>query len=92
MSVDELNVYPLRKSIIGLQDSLKTPIKNILSLGHVPMLSRYMQRSRIKMGLPDIPPTAYSKKDAATQILEMAKILDFENRFGFDLNKRIFKY
>lgn len=92
MSNQELNKYPLRKSIIGLQDSLKSPIKNILSIGHVPIFSRYIQRVRTKIGLPAIPPTAYSDKNVVTQILDLAKIVDVEGKIGFNTDRKNFKY
>ncbi|MEM3986300.1 MAG: hypothetical protein QXR39_05995 [Candidatus Methanomethylicia archaeon] len=92
MSEQELNKYPLRKSIIGLQDSLKSPIKNILSVGHVPIFSRYIQRVRTKIGLPGVPPTAYSDKNVVAQILDLARAVNVEGKIGFDANKKNFKY
>jgi len=92
MSDLEAHRYPLRKDIVGLQDSLKHPVKNILSLGHVPTLSRYIQRVRARIGLANIPPTAYSDANSVTQILNLIKAANIDDKIGFDVDKKNFKY
>ncbi|MCS7369438.1 MAG: hypothetical protein NDF57_06990 [archaeon GBS-70-058] len=92
MSSNESKIHPLRKDIMGLQDSLKFPIRNILRTGHVPMLSRYMQRTRSRIGLPSIPPTAYSNTEYVNQMLNLVRSIGACRRIGFDFDRRDFKY
>ncbi|MCX8168670.1 MAG: hypothetical protein N3E39_00380 [Candidatus Methanomethylicia archaeon] len=92
MTEQKYDIHPLRKEISGLQDSLKSPLKNILSIGHVPSFSRYIQRFRTRIGLPGIPPTVYSDVNIANQILDLAKMVNVESKIGFDINKKNFKY
>ncbi|MCR6624231.1 MAG: hypothetical protein NDF58_06655 [archaeon YNP-LCB-024-027] len=92
MSSSEGKIHPLRKDIVGLQDSLKSPIRSILRTGHVPMLSRYMQRTRSRIGLPSIPPTAYSNTEYVNQMFNLIKSIGAGRRIGFDFDRRDFKY
>jgi len=56
------------------------------------MLSRYMQRTRSRIGLPSIPPTAYSNTEYVNQMFNLIKSIGAGRRIGFDFDRRDFKY
>ncbi|RLE50160.1 MAG: hdrC-like protein [Candidatus Methanomethylicota archaeon] len=92
MSRRELKLYPLRKPVKGLPNQFKSPTKGLLSYGHVPRLSGFLQRTRTKLGLDKTPPSAYQFKDAVKDIQEIFKVFNLDAKFGWDWKKKRFKF
>lgn len=92
MSEREVKLYPLRKRIRGLPVSFKTPTRGIISYGHVPRLSRFLQRIRVKLGLPGTPPTAYEVKEAVEEIQKIIKDIELDIKINWDWKRKRMKY
>ena len=90
---ENLQLYPLRKDLKGfLPPQFRISISNILSIGHVQEFVDMWKGRRVKIGLSDIPPTAYKHEFAVKQVQDIAKKLMFDKKIGFDLEKRKLKY
>ncbi|MGP3667287.1 MAG: hypothetical protein ACKD6N_00260 [Candidatus Bathyarchaeota archaeon] len=90
---ENLRLYPLRKDIKGfLPHQFRFPVSNILLTGHVQEFLEVWKGRRVKLGLPDIPPTAYKHTFATKQIQDIAKKLMFDEKIGFDLEKGKLRY
>ncbi|MCX8176493.1 MAG: hypothetical protein N3E48_04605 [Candidatus Bathyarchaeota archaeon] len=86
-------LYPLRKNVKGfLPHQFRIPVSNILLIGHVQELIDVWKDRRVKVGLPDTPPTAYKHKFVTKQIQDIAKRLMFDDKIGFNLKEGKLRY
>lgn len=92
MSEKEIKLYPLRKRIRGPPLPFKSPIKGIILYGHVPRLSGFLQRVRVRMGLPKTPPTAYEVKDAVKEIQRIIRSTGLDVKICWDWKQKRMKY
>lgn len=67
MSSDE-NLYPWRKKENPLASSISSPILRLIRVGHIHRLLPTMEKEREKMGLQRLPPSAFSSKDAVSEV------------------------
>lgn len=76
MSDDELTLYPWRKKVKTLPESFKSPIENIIRMGHIPKLVAMREKVRETLGINRKPPTAYQHEDAREELEELVKSTD----------------
>lgn len=88
-----LLLHPLRKEVKGfLPPPLRIPMTNLLSTGHTQELIDIWKGRRKKIGLVEVPPTAYRYDEAIKQVQEIVRILKVEEKIGYDYEKKGLKY
>jgi len=92
LSEKEIRLYPLRKKIRGLPPAFKSPTRGIISYGHVPRLSGFLQRTRVKIGLSKTPPTAYEVKQAVEEIQKIVKETGLDVKITWDWKRKRMRY
>jgi hypothetical protein len=84
MSDDELTLYPWRKKVKTLPESFKSPIENIIRMGHIPKLVAMREKVRETLGINRKPPTAYQHEDAREELEELVKSTDLYDKATWD--------
>jgi hypothetical protein len=80
MSDDELTLYPWRKKVKTLPESFKSPIVNIIQVGHVPKLASAREKIRETLGINRKPPTAYQDEKARGELKKLMKDTDLYDK------------
>jgi heterodisulfide reductase subunit C len=87
VSEDEFQLYPWRKAVRTLPDSVKIQVVNLIKMGHVPQLSGSREDAREKLGIDRAPPTAYKDKSALLEIQQLIKESGLDEKIAWNWRK-----
>lgn len=84
MSEEELKLYPWRKIVKTIPPNLKDAVIKLIKMGHVPQLSVSRENTREALGMNRTPPTAYQIKNAVSELQELIKQTDLDEKVAWN--------
>ena len=87
MSKKEVDRYPWRKRVKTLPQPFKVPVTNMIKMGHIPELSDSRAKVRETLGINRSPPTAYKDKNALSELQELVKHTNLDEKIAWNWKK-----
>lgn len=84
MSEEEVKLYPWRKIVKTLPPSFKTPVINLIKMGHIPELSAFRKKVREALGFFI---TAYHNTDTLSELQELVKKTKLDQKVAWNWKK-----